>query len=440
MLKININKKKILALLAGFMLTSNVNAEVISYDRYAKTTDGRKVMIYFMTGKKEDDYSFVTLNNQTGYIQNKYLVFEDVENYEYYELIKDLVLKEDTYIYKEPIFDKPYVITRMKKGEVVHSISKGHDGWYIVKTDQNNMGFIHEEYLEEINKKEKIEVLKVTGNNINVRSGPKKEDNVIGFADKSDTFEILGQENNYYQIRYLGKVAYISCDFGKIIEVDTDYLNVKTMVYLTSDTLLYNEDGNIISALPQYQMIFVLDNVGNYYKVRVDSVVGYIEKDSTKRVSSNCVTVDLGRQVLKVYKENNEVFRAHIISGRKSLQTNVGCFKIGHKIHDYQLTSSNFVHDWIQFNGNEGFHDASWQKNKYFGEVANRSYDDYSVGINKTYPFDHGSHGCINMKREDADILYNLVRVGDTVLIMKPNDLIKNRLISEKDIKIKKLV
>ena len=133
------------------------------------------------------------------------------------------------------------------------------------------------------------------------------------------------------------------------------------------------------------------------------------------------------------------------------MQTQIGCFKIGHKLMDYWLTDNNHVDYWIQYDGNRGIHDASWQKDMYYYDVANIAYENYSKGKGTTYPFKHGSHGCDNMMLKDVIEVYRLINVGDNVLVIGPNDLIKNRIISENNytvntvandniIKVKKLV
>ena len=57
------------------------------------------------------------------------------------------------------------------------------------------------------------------------------------------------------------------------------------------------------------------------------------------------------------------------------------------------------VNYFMPFAYNVGFHDAPW--NPTFG-------GDYYI--------EHGSHGCINMKPQDAENLYNLVEKGTPVV------------------------
>ena len=52
-------------------------------------------------------------------------------------------------------------------------------------------------------------------------------------------------------------------------------------------------------------------------------------------------------------------------------------------------------------------------------------------GNGKTYPSSHGSHGCVNMQLIDISVVYELVREKDNVLVIGPNNLIKEGIISE---------
>ena len=344
--------------------------------------------------------------------------------------------------------DKKRIISLILAGGIcLCNISMGES-----VTDNNYVNVTYDYTNELNNNEETVIVAKLTKNNVNVRSTPTtKEDNIIGFADVTDHFKILGYENDWYIVNYLGQIAYIKSDFIKDVEMNKDDLEVSRIAYLSSDTCFYKELNKSYDViLPAYQNISIIDEKENYYKIMVDGIIGYVPKENVRKLSNTCVVIDLARQILRVYKDGNEVFRAHIISGRKSMQTVMGCFKIGHRLKKYQLTKQNFVEFWIQYDGNRGIHDASWQKNKYYNEVANHAYDNFTNGNGKTYPFKYGSHGCDNMKYKDAKMVYELVRVGDNVLVIGPNDLIKDNLISKLNInydyfyqdivKVKKLV
>lgn len=430
----NFNKKKIasICLAMGMCLGAKEgNAKILSYNSVATLKDGREIIIYFMTGNSDDDYSFAMYNNQVGYIKNSNINYIDVNDNYYQEIKGKTIVIDNTYLYSSPTIDSNIVYT-MDKNSEVSLIAKNENNWYVVMTSDKKYGFINGDLLDINN--DYVLMAKITGNNVNVRSYPSTSDknNIIGFCDKTDYFKVLGYDNEWYNINYLGQNAYVHKDYVREEKLLKDDLNIKKMVYVTCDTPLYNDYGlTILSILPQYQNAFVIKEENDYYRVMIDGVFGYIKKDHTKVINGTCVVTDLGRQITKVYRNAEEIFRAHIISGRQSYQTDIGCFRIGHHLHDYQLTPEYLVKVWLQYNGNEGIHDASWQNIENFKIVARMAYENYANGLLYTYPPKYGSHGCSNMTLEDAYIMYSLLNVGDTVLVIGPNHFVIDNLISQ---------
>ncbi len=277
-------------------------------------------------------------------------------------------------------------------------------------------------------------VAKVTGNNVNVRLGASMKADIIGFADVTDRFEIVGCEGDWYKIVYLNQYAYINKKYVREESVPNATMQAKKIGYLVQPTNFYNgadKYASIITTLPAYQNVTVIGEEGYFYHVMVDGVIGYVVKADFKELTKTCVIIDLPRQILRVYQNNREVARFHIITGKKETQTDIGCFKIGHRLTDYQLTPTNFVRYWLQYNGDEGIHDASWQKDKYYTDNSGVAYTNFMKGYGRTYPNRHGSHGCDNMREVDARVVYDLVRKGDNVLVVGPNDLVKLHLVSQ---------
>lgn len=511
-LKINKRKLASLFLALGICLTSyKSNADIISYNNKATLKDGRDVMVYFTTGNTDNDYAYVSYDGLVGYLPLNYInINHTVVNSDYQEINRELTINADTAnIYNTPNTNDK-INTVLHKGDKVSVVAKSTNGWYIV-VNNNYSGFIEEKAFKNQNKKEKmikitgnnvnirlspntnikdniigtankdelykyinhkdtwyvidyygqnvyisdkyceaididteeirtiqdnnkVLMAKVLGNNINVRSTPNmnNKNNIIGFADQTDYFSIIDKENDWYVIDYLGKHGYIYGKYVEEREVNKEDLQITKMVYVSRETEFYKEKGNnYLSTLPQYQLASVIKEDNGYYKVSIDGVIGYIKKKDTANLTKTFIVSDLGRQIVKVYQNNKEVHRAHMISGRKSMPTDIGVFKIGHKLRDYQLTPDIIVKLWMQYNGNEGFHDAPWQLHVYFMEVAKKAYEQFASGKAKTYPSEHGSHGCDNLEEEDAEIIYNIIHVGDNVLVVVPNDFIKNNLICD---------
>ena len=105
------------------------------------------------------------------------------------------------------------------------------------------------------------------------------------------------------------------------------------------------------------------------------------------------VEVSLNEQHLWYFKDGKVVLDAPVTTGKRNHETNLGVHKLTYKTKNATLRGpgyASFVYYWMPFNSSgEGFHDATWRKE--FGTM------DW---------LEKGSHGCVNMRTEDAKFLY----------------------------------
>lgn len=114
--------------------------------------------------------------------------------------------------------------------------------------------------------------------------------------------------------------------------------------------------------------------------------------------------VNLSKQKLYFYKEGSLVMESDIVSGdeAKGFLTPAGVYQIAYKQENAVLKGEDYnanVAKWMPFNGNIGFHDANWRES-FGGEI-------YKNG---------GSHGCINLPPQNAEILYENIETGTPVI------------------------
>lgn len=114
--------------------------------------------------------------------------------------------------------------------------------------------------------------------------------------------------------------------------------------------------------------------------------------------------VDLTKQHFWFFQDGKAVMSCDIVSGKPNGEddTPQGSYDLTYKtknavLRGDLLPNGEYSYEspvafWMPFNQNIGFHDASWQTR--FGG------DWYKT---------HGSHGCINMKYDDAAKLYDLI-------------------------------
>ncbi|WP_417118674.1 L,D-transpeptidase [Olsenella phocaeensis] len=128
------------------------------------------------------------------------------------------------------------------------------------------------------------------------------------------------------------------------------------------------------------------------------------------------IDINLSTQYARFYDANGRViWRSYIVSGNTSegRTTPTGTYAINSNMaRDTVLVGADEDHDgepdyrsnvsyWMPFIGNSvGLHDATWR---------------YSFG-GSIYSY-AGSHGCVNLPYQDAKALWDLVRVGDKVVV-----------------------
>ena len=125
--------------------------------------------------------------------------------------------------------------------------------------------------------------------------------------------------------------------------------------------------------------------------------------------TDNYSEVDLTEQKVYVYKDGKLAHECECVTGLVTdpeRKTRTGCYYIKEKKEEYVLTGEDYstpTKYWIRI---------MWTGTGY--HYMNRSdWDKWSPELYKT----KGSHGCINLKLEDAKKLYELITFYDAVFI-----------------------
>ncbi len=116
------------------------------------------------------------------------------------------------------------------------------------------------------------------------------------------------------------------------------------------------------------------------------------------------VEVNLSAQCLYFIKNGECLLTSSFVSGNPSTGHNTpgGIYSITYKDTNHRMVGADydvFTYYWMPFNGNIGFHDATW-RGAFGGSI---------------YLY-NGSHGCINMPYSNAQSLFNLVEKGMPVI------------------------
>ncbi len=104
------------------------------------------------------------------------------------------------------------VVTTVPRGTVV-LVLESSNGWYKVQY-QGRTGYMSGDYLTFSSDAEgSFGTGSVTGNYVNVRSGPGTGYPVLGSVSNGQSFSVTGVSGDWYKIGYNGATGYISCDY-----------------------------------------------------------------------------------------------------------------------------------------------------------------------------------------------------------------------------------
>lgn len=154
----------------------------------------------------------------------------------------------------------------------------------------------------------------------------------------------------------------------------------------------------------------LLDDIENGRTVSRDPVyaISGMQRNGTDDLAGSYIEVSLDNQHLWLYKDGVLITETDIVSGAPTpeRETYRGAWPIAYKASPYSLTSDVYgyttnVTYWMPFVYGQGLHDASWQSS--FG--GNR----YKTGA--------GSHGCINLPKDQAAIIYENIDGGYPIII-----------------------
>lgn len=175
----------------------------------------------------------------------------------------------------------------------------------------------------------------------------------------------------------------------------------------TDVTIEGNEYGYRIDQDGEYAQL--LEDLKSGTAVTRDPVYskkGY-QRNGTDDLAGSYIEVSLDAQHLWLYKDGSLVTETDIVSGKpvKGRETYRGAWPIAYKASPYNLSSSEYgynvkVNYWMPFVYGQGLHDASWQS---------------SFGGNRYKT--NGSHGCINLPKNQAALIYETIDAGYPIII-----------------------
>ncbi|RLD64813.1 MAG: hypothetical protein DRI95_10045 [Bacteroidetes bacterium] len=112
---------------------------------------------------------------------------------------------------------------------------------------------------------------KVVTNILNVRSDSSLDSEVIGKLKRNELVEIIGIDENWYEIQLNESSVFVAANFIKPIiksgRVFSNILNVRS---------LPNKESDIIGKLKRDKKVIIVDKLGGWYRIKYKETFGYL--------------------------------------------------------------------------------------------------------------------------------------------------------------------
>lgn len=250
------------------------------------------------------------------------------------------------------------------------------------------------------------------------------------------TLEILAGNSSVETFRgaQLADLITLSTEYGEYaLAVNTDKVDALAESYSTTlardrvdGEQVVDEAGNVLKSIEAPQDGFIPGTKDEIAKALVGTLAdilanpnpalklpGQVDTAQPKNMLRTA-TVDASDHYAYFYENGVEVARFPVAVGREGSETDRGVFKVYTQLTSQDMGSCDSSGDyepgggadyctanvpWVTyFNGDEGFHGTYWHNN--FGNDSSNM-----------------SHGCVNMRIEDAEWAYAFLQIGSTVTV-----------------------
>lgn len=258
--------------------------------------------------------------------------------------------------------------------------------------------------------------------NVNIRDNAV-DGNILGVLKKGSSLKWIDTlDNGWFKVEYYGNIGYISGEYA-YKGMDLKFTkNIMKIFYCPQEVKInvpfyYSEtDEDEVITLPKLECLEVYAEDEDYYLVRTNDYIGYVEKHSLEELEETFVVVDISDQELTLYKDNEIILKAPVVTGHPDTPSDKGLFEIYDISYNRDLVGpdyKSYVDIMMKYNGGEGLHDATYHTHEDGRHHGWREIGEFG---GETYLTD-GSHGCVNMMRDDVMEVSEYVDLGTKVLV-----------------------
>ena len=261
---------------------------------------------------------------------------------------------------------------------------------------------------------------------VNIRKEPTEEATKLGQLTENQTLPLEDSyDDKWYKVKYKDGYAYISKDYAKETKGIIFTIEPLELVKANKNTPIYNINDitQQEETLANNELAEVYDIKENYYLIKSENKIGFVNKEDVESWEDTMVVVDISDQELKVFQKDKVVMVSPVVTGKPSTPTPTGEFQVFEISRNRDLVGENnsyrsYVDIMMKFHNGVGFHDAEYhtdydENGKLKKSHGWRNIDEFG---GETYKH-NGSHGCVNMPHDKAIELSNYVAIGTRVLV-----------------------
>ena len=330
------------------------------------------------------------------------------------------VINSDTEMYASPSL-RSLNIKNLNINESVYRIFQTSNGWDLVRTENNEIGYILTSKIDYTGKKSAQDYnisikndIVLTTSNLNLRQGPSTEYESLRILDKETELQVLGEaEDDWLLVHLNGEIGFVKKDYtisilDKIHEMYPDLvlenLDVQKVVRLRDGLNYRRGPGTEYDVIREFFYCETMRVLGEYndwyFGITDDYEIGFVSKDYATELNGTFIDIDILTQRMRMYNGNELMYYTRVKTGKDQTPSDIGHYKIYYMGENVNIVDDIVVDYWMNYNNGEGIHDLA-SCNSY-GE------DDYHYA---------GSNGCIRTPHENVAKIYRKSSIGTPVIV-----------------------
>ncbi|WP_103570967.1 SH3 domain-containing protein [Bacillus thuringiensis] len=229
------------------------------------------------------------------------------------------------------------------------------NGWYKIKYN-NRDAYVHKDYTIPNH-------VKVNTTTLRIRTGPSTSHSTLGLVGEGEILQVIKETDGWYKIKYNNRDAYVSKDYVSVInsagkskkstvDVSGSYtVNVSSLRIRTGP----NVSHQVLGVLNKGQVVQVVGEVQDWYKIKFNGKVAYINKDYVSLGTDNTSRLPQSEQTKSVQKDGAYIVDATVLRVRTGPANHYPV--IGGALKGQHLQVVDVENDWykIKYNNHTGY-------------------------------------------------------------------------------------